>query len=147
MTKKGLCIYLGVAAGGEAECLYRTNDDDVFEYDSLKIIAVPSEEFDAAASALTPAQLTYSKNRVYGSADCKTDCVLQISLPYSAGWSASVDGQPVQIEQCGKMYMGLQLSAGTHTIELNYETPYLKLGLLLSAAGLCAAIVLLCRRR
>ena len=62
-----------------------------------------------------------------------------ISLPYSKGFQAYVDGQKTELKQANTMYMALELKKGAHEIRLTYCTPYLKAGLHLD---LCRGIVL-----
>ena len=78
------------------------------------------------------------------------DRILQIAVPYSKGWRAWVDGVEQPVFRCGGMYMGMQLEAGEHDIEMRYITP----GLIPGAAVSCAALLLFaalwiagCRRR
>ena len=59
-----------------------------------------------------------------------------VTLPYSAGWTALVDGKPAPVLLANGRYLGLDLSAGHHEIELHYATPYLRAGALISALSL-----------
>ena len=49
-----------------------------------------------------------------------------ISLPYSKGFQAYVDGQKTELKQANTMYMALELTKGDHEIRITYYTPYLK---------------------
>ena len=66
-----------------------------------------------------------------------------VAIPYSSGWKASVDGRETEIYQANGMYMGIPVSAGDHKIELTYTTPGLKIGIMISAAGWAAFVVLI----
>ncbi|MEF2655790.1 MAG: YfhO family protein [Eggerthellaceae bacterium] len=65
---------------------------------------------------------------------------LYFRVPYAAGWTASVDGQPAEVLNANVGFMAVELSEGTHQVELRYETPNLRTGALLSLAGLVVAI-------
>jgi uncharacterized membrane protein YfhO len=70
--------------------------------------------------------------------------LLVVSEVYAAGWVASVDGAPVPILPTDHALRGIPLPAGEHTVELFYEPPALRLGLLVSAitwAGLLLAML------
>lgn len=82
-------------------------------------------------------------NRVSGTISLTEDKYLVLSIPYQKGWTAYVDGVPVQLQRANYMYMALQLSAGDHTIELTFEIPAVKYALAIMAGsvvlftGLC----------
>ncbi len=60
------------------------------------------------------------------------------SVPYDEGWSATVNGKPVKIEQVDIGFMAVPADAGDNVIELTYHTPGLQVGgyLTLTGAGL-----------
>lgn len=72
----------------------------------------------------------------------ESDGYLFLSIPYSSGWTATVDGQKAEIIKANYGFMALKLSAGTHIVRLTYKTPFLNVGYVISAVG-CA--VLACR--
>ncbi len=62
------------------------------------------------------------------------------SIPYDEGWTAYVNGVETQIEKVNVGFMAVAVDSGVSEIEFCYETPGLKLGILVSSA---AAIVLI----
>ncbi len=62
------------------------------------------------------------------------------SVPFEEGWSAEVDGKPVDIEKVNVGFMAVKVSGdGTeHTIHFTYRTPGFKPGIVIS----CAAVLL-----
>ena len=52
-----------------------------------------------------------------------------IMVPYSDGWTATVDGQDAEIIRADRAFMAFKLSRGQHDITLKYRTPYLTVGL------------------
>mgnify|MGYP000696742752 FL=1 len=74
---------------------------------------------------------------------------LYFRIPYAEGWSATVDGQPAQIEQANVGFMAVKLDAGSHQVELQYETPNLCTGAVLSCVGvlLAVGIVIVSKKR
>ena len=70
------------------------------------------------------------------------------TVPYEEGWSATVNGEPVVVENVSDGFMAVKVPAGRSDIRFDYETPGLKLGLLITlgaAAVLALYLVLLCR--
>ena len=71
------------------------------------------------------------------------------SIPYNKGWSLTVDGEKAELKQANGMFMAAELTEGSHEITLNYETPYIRVGVVLTAAGviLTAGIFLYYKKR
>ena len=71
------------------------------------------------------------------------------SVPYEAGWSATVNGEPVAIERVNVGFMAVTVPEGESvTIEFTYHTPGLALGFgitLVSLALLVAYLMLMNR--
>lgn len=63
------------------------------------------------------------------------------SVPYEEGWSAEVDGVPVDIEEVNIGFMAVRVGAGTHTIRFNYMTPGLIPGALITLGSILALVV------
>ena len=57
------------------------------------------------------------------------------SVPYETGWSAKVNGQDAEIIQANVGFMAVKVPRGESKIEFTYETPGLRFGLIVSAAG------------
>jgi uncharacterized membrane protein YfhO len=55
---------------------------------------------------------------------------------YHPGWSATIDGEPVSLWRTLGIYMGLLLPPGQHQVQLRYQEPGLRTGLLLAAGWL-----------
>lgn len=80
-------------------------------------------------------------NQITGEISCSKDELLFMSIPYSVGWSAYVDGEEVDIMKANIGFMAIPLEEGTHTVELFYETPGLKVGAICSLVSLLIIIV------
>lgn len=65
------------------------------------------------------------------------------SIPYEPGWTAKVDGKPVDITPVGGAMLAFSIDGGTHTVEISYLTPGLLLGAGISAFCLLAVLLLL----
>ncbi|MFO7649795.1 MAG: YfhO family protein [bacterium] len=75
--------------------------------------------------------------------------VLFLSEMFHPSWRATVDGRPAPILRADAVLRGVALPAGTHEVELHYDTGIIRLGVLISALGLALglALALLRRRR
>ncbi|MDE5946042.1 MAG: YfhO family protein [Oscillospiraceae bacterium] len=65
------------------------------------------------------------------------------SVPYSSGWSAEVNGQPVDVEKVSYGFMAVKADTGENTIVFKYRTPGLYEGSAISIAGLAILIIYL----
>ena len=138
--------FLGSSTEGLRECTMTANIDwNQITIESMRLVALPLETQNAAIEARYAECLqdtVLSADHLSGSITVGGERVLQISVPYSKGWSAKVDGEPAEVFRCGDMYMGLKLDGGSHTIELDYRTPGMRTGAIVSALALCAFILL-----
>lgn len=70
------------------------------------------------------------------------DGFVYFSLPYSSGWKAELDGDPVTLEKANVGFMAVEVpEKGSHQIKLTYETPGLKLGAIGSLIGLVTLLM------
>lgn len=58
------------------------------------------------------------------------------SVPYDKGWSAQVNGTPVQIENVNGGFMAIRCEEGQNQIVFSYHLPGLKAGICITIAGL-----------
>lgn len=57
---------------------------------------------------------------------------LMTTIPYSTGWSVSIDGNPAPTEKVVDSLLGVPIQSGTHRVEFTYRTPYLFEGFILT---------------
>ncbi len=122
-------------------------------FKSLKVLAMPLKDYPAAVNALKAnamRDIELGTNRVSGRVNSPRPGLLFLSIPYSSGWSATLDGEPVEVLRANTAFSGIAVPAGEHTVVLRYVTPGLREGLLLAglaALGGVAAIVIVTYRR
>ncbi len=63
------------------------------------------------------------------------------SVPYDDGWTAYVNGSPVQIERVNVGFMAVKVEAGTSTIRFDYQAPGLVTGLTVTGSA-CVVMLL-----
>ena len=152
--REGVCLCLGYSAEGMKSCIVSSQNSAELRYDSIHVYSFPMSYYrekveELILNGMRDVQL--ENNRISGSVSLSKPGVLQISVPYSKGWTATVDGEETDVFQSGGMYTGICLDAGEHAVEFNYVTPGLKAGMAVSAAAVIAILVLLfadaCRRR
>ena len=123
----------------------------VYSFDSLKIYCQPMTEIDSQTSKLGEEVLTDVKignNEINGKISLSDTKALVLSIPYSEGWTAYIDGEETELKEANTMYMALELPKGDHEIHLVYCTPYLRTGLCLTCIGvLCYIVLVLINRK
>ena len=123
----------------------------VYSFDSLKIYCQPMTEIDSQTIKLGEEVLTDVKignNEINGKISLSDTKALVLSIPYSEGWTAYVDGEETELKEANTMYMALELPKGDHEIHLVYCTPYLRTGLCLTCIGvLCYIVLVLINRK
>ena len=80
---------------------------------------------------------------VTGTVSVSKDKFLCLSIPYMDGWKAYVDGEEVKLYQANTAFMGVELPAGDHEIELKYWIPGLTIGIFMSGVGVICFIAII----
>ncbi len=84
---------------------------------------------------------TVTKTAVSGTVTADKPSTLLISLPYEKGWTATVDGKPAEIGKIGGALIAIDVTEGTHTVEIRYQPEGLVLGVQLSLISLCLLLI------
>lgn len=61
---------------------------------------------------------------------------MQIATSYTKGWKAYVDEKQVDTIRVNTALIGIPIEEGEHEIRLEYEVPYLKLGIICTGIGM-----------
>lgn len=93
----------------------------------------------------------HESTRVVIDVDAKEDGVLVLADAFYPGWRATVDGADSEIFPAYYLFRGVLVNAGEHEVVFEYFPASLKIGLMLSVAGMVAVnlvcVRLLVRRR
>ncbi|MCH5298576.1 MAG: YfhO family protein [Ruminococcus sp.] len=118
----------------------------IYSFDSIDIICQPMDDYSEQVQSLKEDTLQNVKigtDTISGNISLDEPKILCLSVPYSTGWTAYVDGEEATLYQANIKNMALALDKGEHTVKLEYHTPYLKLGAVLSVAGFVGFAALL----
>jgi len=124
------------------------NAAGTYKIDDIKIYAYPLDGQYAArvsekqANALTIK--TFTNEKISGMITQAKPSVLTTSIPYTPGWKAEVNGKEVGTVKVNYGFIGIPLPAGESEITLVYQTPFLRIGAVLSISGL---LLLFCNQR
>lgn len=85
----------------------------------------------------------YSAGTLEGDIDMKEGQLLMFTIPYHDAWTVYVDGVKSDKMMIMGGFLGLNLTPGTHHIRMEYKTPGLVLGIIVSAVS-WIILILLC---
>lgn len=86
---------------------------------------------------------TFQPDHFSGHIELERNKLLFFSIPFDRGWQLTVDGRPAKLLKVNIGFMGLVLSPGRHTLEMQYKPPLLVPGLILSGCGLTIYLFLI----
>lgn len=103
---------------------YKENIDEI--YASL-------EELNQYSFDVERVTATSIKGKVVSTKDKP---ILLFTIPYEKGWTVYVDGVETSYERLYDAFIGISLKEGEHEVELVYQTPGIKTGLLVCSIGI-----------
>lgn len=84
----------------------------------------------------------FSDTRLKGDVTAAEDGILYLSIPYEEGWSVRVDGEKAEVYELFDAMCAVDITAGTHTIEMRYSPKGFVPGVVLGCVSV--AILVLC---
>lgn len=79
---------------------------------------------------------THTDTYLSGSVNAEKDGILFTTIPYEPGWTITVDGTEVEPVKLIDSLIGIELSAGEHTVTMKFRPSYLTISIILSLIGL-----------
>ena len=145
---RGFLLELGYLEAGDTVTLHsKTEGQSVsadvyrFDYNALRELqdVLQDERLELTS---------WKDTKLSGTITTEKGGVMMTSIPYDPGWKVFVDGVETDITEVKDTFLGVELTPGTHTIELRFMPQGLVLGGLITALSLAMllAIWLLTRR-
>ncbi|HIR76670.1 MAG TPA: YfhO family protein [Candidatus Choladousia intestinipullorum] len=126
-------------------CQLIMNRAGEIKFDELLIYSQPMDELEQYTESLTEDVLTdvaIETNKVSGKISLDEEKLLVLSIPYQNGWTAYVDGEEADLVRTNYMYMGIPLSEGEHTVELEFAIPGVQYALVIMPAAVVLFVLL-----
>ena len=144
--QKDYLINLGFHTDEKKQITITFPEPGRYNFEKMEVICQPMENYVSKMGDLRKETLNekVGTNFIKGDISVSTDKILCLTIPYSRGWNAYVDGKKVSLFQTNGMFMGLLLEKGEHVVELHYHTPGLFTGFIASLLGFLLFAVLLC---
>ncbi len=129
-----------------------------YAFNSIQVLCQPMDGYPEHVKLLAEDVLQdvdLHENKVFATDTVTEKIVLDkakyllLTIPYSAGWTAYVDGVKHNIIKANTMFMALYLEPGKHDITLKYHTPGLRVGAIISTFSIMVFVgmIMVGRRR
>ncbi len=117
------------------------NRPGVYTFDSIKIHnqSVKNMKNWVEERKASNIEHSFGEDSILIHADAKGEGILYLSIPYSIGWKASVNGKSADILKINDFGMGLCVGSGEQVVEFRYYAPYTRLGIVLMLIGIIAS--------
>lgn len=142
--RKDYLVNFGYSENDRTTCTIVFPKKGTYNLKGIQVFALPMDGYSNQVEQLRKEPLeniVWETNRFSGTVDLSKNKILCVSIPYSRGWTVTVDGQKVEILKGNYMFMALPLIAGHHDIEFTYCTPGLKIGVSFSALSFLGVVV------
>ena len=139
---RGFLLELGYLEAGDTVTLHsKTEGQSVsadvyrFDYNALREL---QDVLQDESLELT----SWKDTKLSGTITTEKGGVMMTSIPYDPGWKVFVDGVETDITEVKDPFLGVELTPGTHTIELRFMPQGLVLGGLITALSLAMLLVI-----
>ncbi len=135
---------LGYNEDGIKEIYLKLDRPGYYSFDSLDVVCQPMKSAAEEIKKLGKEALesaVVDTNSISGVAEVSDDKLMVLSIPFSTGWRAYVDAQEIKTCCANLMFLAFPLRSGRHEIVLRYETPFLRQGAYLTAAGTVVLLI------
>lgn len=138
---QGFIAPIGTYAAGEKASVNANITDDNRTKGSIKlyVYALDMDVLDKAYEQLSSGGIEldeFSDTYFSGTVEAEKDGICYFSIPYDGGWTAYVDGKKTDIITIGGAMTGVNVSCGTHYIELKYMPEGFIAGVTATSAGI-----------
>lgn len=142
--KKDFDICLGYSEKGYSNIVIGFPDVGIYKFDDISVVV---QDMDLYKDSIENLKKESAENVVIGVDSIKADIsaernkLLCFSVPYSKGWSATLDGEEIPVLKANVMHLAVEIPQGDHVVELKYSSPNMKIGALASIFALLLLFV------
>lgn len=139
---RGYLLELGYLEAGDTVTLHSKTEGqsvsaDVYRFDYNALRALQDVLQDESLELTS-----WKDTKLSGTITTEKGGVMMTSIPYDPGWKIFVDGVETDITEVKDTFLGVELTPGTHTIELRFMPQGLVLGGLITALSLVMLLVI-----
>lgn len=148
-TDYAVCLGYFKSPCSEINLAFRV--EGTYTFEDFKVVAMKTDALSNLASERQNSgirQIKYEGGNICFSSDRSLPGIAVATVPYSSGWHALLDGQPVEVLDVDDGFCGVFLAEGSHQVEMRYTTPLLIPGCIISLfVGLSLAVFFIRKRR
>lgn len=133
--KDGSVLNLGYSRDSQKKFKLKFRKKRKYTFDGAYAVSVPISKYLENINNLrknTLENVKMSDNLITGNIKADKDEILQISVPYSEGYTVYVDGKKTDSFESGVAYLGIKITKGNHSIKIKYRTPLLLPGFIVT---------------
>lgn len=147
--KDGSVLNLGYSKAAQKNFKLKFKNKRRYTFDGAYAVSIPISKYLESIKNLkknTLENIKMKNNLITGTIQADQDEILQISVPYSKGYTVYVDGKKTESFSSSVAYLGVKIAKGNHTIKIKYTSPFIKLGFGVTVISLLLFIVYLVYR-
>ncbi len=149
-AKRATIIDLGHCLASEkivVEVSYKSDSPESSHFDlfACSLAADTMQRASEQLNAQTVNITRFSDTRLEGTVTAPENGRIMMTIPFDEGWSATVDGEPVEVKALDDGFLLFDISAGEHELVLRFRPPMLLEGTLISLASLIVVLLLVLR--
>ena len=150
--KDGSVLNLGYSKSPQKKIQLSFRKKRRYTFDGAYAVSVPISNYLECINNLrknTLENIRIESNYITGTIQADQDEILQISVPYSKGYTVYIDGKKTDSFSSGVAYLGVKVAKGNHSVEIRYRTPWLLPGLIITVIGtvLFVGYLILCYKK
>ncbi|MFA9376840.1 MAG: YfhO family protein [Lachnotalea sp.] len=137
LESENYLVNLGHNNDGITNCTITFSEPGEYKLDDIEVYSIPMTDYEKQITSLGEEALTniaMTNNKITGNIDVSKDKILCFSVLYNTGWKLKIDGQETSLYKANTMYMATNITKGAHKVELTYQTPGIKVGIIISLA-------------
>lgn len=130
---------LGVNQKGTLDITISFNQKGSYKYQDLQVMGISMNQYINSIKNLnknTLQEIEISSNKIQGKIQAPNKSILFLSIPYTKGWQVYIDGKKTDTFPVNTAFTGVVVDKGQHEVYLEYTTPLLHLGGLISIIGI-----------
>ena len=141
--KKDILFNLGYVENFSSDITLYLRNEGIYSFDNISVVVQPMDKYGEQVENLRSEtnNISVEGNHITGDVKTESEKILCVAVPYSDGWSATVNGKATEIKLLNNRYIGIELAAGENHVELSYTTPGLFLGFKISAVAIVIFII------
>ena len=139
---RGYLLELGYLESGDTVTLHSKTEGQSVSADVYRFDYNALREMQDVLQDESLELTSWKDTKLSGTITTEQGGVMMTSIPYDPGWKIFVDGVETDITEVKDTFLGVELTPGTHTIELRFMPQGLVLGGLITALSLAMLLVI-----